>query len=149
MHATAEIACVVVALTGAVAVFIIGRRALQELSSLGNPTILAACTAALAFFGLLSLGPWVLIPFGLLACVCLLLPLLPHRLPTIPLPSWTAVSRRQSADNQVSAPATTPTHVPEWRPASSPAKPSEVVLQDAIIPLEIERSRKSRKRKTH
>ena len=64
------------ALSGGIAVFVVSRRALDRHDGFGNPTVLALCTAVISFFGMLSLGPFILLPAGTLACTCLVLPLI-------------------------------------------------------------------------
>ena len=70
-----EIGTLVAAAFGAVVTFMVSQRALRDHSALGPPGLLALCTAVLAFFGLLSVGPLILIPFTALGAVCLLLPI--------------------------------------------------------------------------
>lgn len=51
----------------AVATFVVSRRALSEFTTLGPPTVIAACVAGLAFFGLLPVASVILVPFAALA----------------------------------------------------------------------------------
>ena len=143
-----EIGTLVAAVGGAVATFVVSHRALRGHGSFGSQRLLALCTAVLAFFGLLSAGPLILIPYTALGVVCLLLPLvaLVSRRWNLPWPRWPSEPRqpRQINPTLLSSPQPNPQQV-DPEPSRAPARPGK-----RIIPLEIrhpgKRATQSRRR---
>jgi hypothetical protein len=130
-----QIAVLATAGAGAVATFVFSRRALRDHSSFGSPGLVALCITVPAFFGMLSMGWIILIPYTTLGILCLLLPSLIFlsRRWNFPVPRWLSELRQPTQINPTlpRSPQPDPPQV-DPVPSRAPARPGK-----RIIPLEI------------
>lgn len=129
MSSPIEIGVVAAAAGGAVATFVVSRRALSARNNLGSPTVLAAAVAGLSFFGLLSMGPIILIPFVALALTCLVLPFVRFLVSQ-------GVFQQREEPPEVVAPPHEPL-IPRASPPSPPPRPTPPMSAKPILPLDI------------
>ncbi len=122
-----------VALAGATAVFVVSRRVLRD-CSFGSPTLLAASTAGLAFFGLLNVDIAVLLSAGALGLLCIPLLLL-SRISSLSF--WSTLSRARPRTNRVSSSARrspAPTSARQIPPPANPPAASRAPSPERIVP---------------
>jgi len=134
MESPSNIAVIVVAAGGGIATFFCARQALSRNNVMGSPGIIAACVAGLSFYGMTTMGPFLVMGFTALGCTCLLLPFVLYVIHHWPLDGTRGTDEEPPRRGRRVIPASIESLISRASPPPPPAEPEIPAQQPPSTP---------------